>query len=103
MYLKPQRKKPRQKKHNPLFPLGYCWDCHRECGLQRHHVYGGNPDRRLSEQYGLYVDLCQKCHLNVTDEKDRELITRLKTEGQKRFEEVWGHDEFMRIFGRSYL
>lgn len=100
---KPKFKKARKIKYPPLFSLGYCWGCHRTIGLERHHIYGGNPDRQHSEQYGLYVDLCHDCHLNVTDEKDKELVTRLKREGQKRFEEVHGHDLFIQIFGRSYL
>jgi hypothetical protein len=41
--------------------------------------------------------------LSVTDELDQDLIDRLQQEGQRRFEAVHGHDEFMRIFGRNYL
>jgi hypothetical protein len=102
-FQKPQHKKPRTKKYRPLFPLGFCWGCHCEYGLERHHLYGGNPDRRLSEQYGLYVSLCTECHRNVTDELDRELCTRLKQEGQRRFEAVWGHEKWMKIFQKNYL
>lgn len=99
-----QKKQKAQKiKYPSLFPLGYCWGCYREFGLERHHIYSGNPDRQHSEQYGLYVHLCHNCHLNVTDEKDKELITKLKTEGQKRFQSVHGAGEFERIFGRNYL
>ncbi|MDD5064994.1 MAG: hypothetical protein PHQ35_09605 [Phycisphaerae bacterium] len=100
---KPQHKKPRTKKYGPLFPLGYCLGCLKEYGLERHHLYGGNPDRKLSEQYGLYCDLCQKCHLSVTDEKDRELSARLKQEGQRRFEAVYSRELFYQIFKRNYL
>ena len=103
MYPKPKFKKIPKKKYPPLFELGYCWGCHREYGLEKHHIYGGNPDRKHSERYGLYVHLCYACHLSVTDEKDNELITNLKTEGQKQFESVHGYGEFMRIFGRNYL
>lgn len=102
-YPKPTYKKARKTKYPPLFELGYCWNCHRETGLERHHIYGGNPDRQHSERYGLYVSLCHICHRSVTDEKDRELIDRLKMEGQRRFQVVHGAGEFERVFGRNYL
>jgi len=103
MYPKPVYKKPRKIKFSPLFELGYCFNCLRTYGLERHHIYGGNPDRQHSETYGLYVDLCHTCHLSVTDEKDRKLVTQLKIEGQKRFESIHGHEEFIKTFGRNYL
>lgn len=103
MYPKPSYKKPRKKKWPPLFELGFCWGCLCTISLERHHLYGGNPDRSHSEQYGLYVGLCHDCHRSVTDELDKELIVRLKREGQKRFEGVHGHDLWMQVFGRNYL
>jgi hypothetical protein len=102
-YPKPIYKKTCKKKYPCLFELGYCWNCHRTVDLERHHIYGGNPDRQHSERYGLYVSLCTQCHRNTTDELDRGLIAQLKQEGQKRFEGVHGHSEFMRQFGRNYL
>jgi hypothetical protein len=102
-YPKPKQKRQKIHKHPPLFPLGYCWGCHREFGLDRHHIYGGNPDRQHSDRYGLYVHLCHKCHQSVTDELDRELIDGLHMEGQRRFESVHGAGEFERVFGRNYL
>jgi hypothetical protein len=109
MIPKPQIRKQRVKKYPPLFPQGFCLRCHRLYGgkniqsLECHHIYGGNPDRRHSDVYGLYVDLCHECHVIVTDEKDGKFTLWLKKEGQRRFEEVFGHDEFIRIFRRNYL
>jgi len=103
MYPKPVYKKSKNVKYPPLFDLGFCWGCLCEYGLERHHIYGGNPDRKHSEDFGLYVDLCHKCHLNVTDEKDKELSIKLKQEGQRRFESIHGHDKFMLVFRRNYL
>jgi hypothetical protein len=109
MFPKPKTKKRRVKKYPPMFPKGYCLRCDRLYGghnvkaLEQHHIYAGNPDRRHSDRYGLVVDLCHECHVIVTDEKDREFILWLKKEGQRRFEEKYGHDEFIRIFGRNYL
>jgi hypothetical protein len=103
MFPKPTYKKQRKIKHKVLFRRGYCYNCHRSYGLEEHHIYGGNPDRQHSDDYGLVVDLCHTCHLSVTDEKDQGLINELKQKGQQRFEAVHGHEEFMRIFGRNYL
>lgn len=102
-YPKPAQKRQKVHRHPPLFPLGFCWACHRTIGLQKHHLYGGNPDRQHSERYGLYVSLCAECHRSVTDERNRKLIDRLKQEGQRRFEERYSRDEFYKIFGRYYL
>jgi hypothetical protein len=104
-FQKPQHKRQKTKvqKNPPLFELGYCWGCYRTQGLERHHIYGSNPDRQHSERYGLYVDLCHECHLSVTNEKDKGLISRLKQEGQRRFEQTNSRDEFYKIFGRYYI
>lgn len=107
---KPKIKKHKRKKHPPLFPLGYCWGCwlkygeYRMQNLERHHIYGGNPDRQHSDDYGLYVDLCKfECHEEVTREKNQWLIDQIQQEGQRRFESVHGKEEFKRVFGRNYL
>lgn len=112
-YPKSKHKRRKRTKHPPLFELGHCWGCLCEYGLERHHIYGGNPDRQHSDDYGLVVDLCHSrlvgkatvigCHNKVTDELDQDLITRLQQEGQRRFEAVYGHDEFREVFGRNYL
>ena len=108
-YPKPKHTKVRKTKYTPLFPLGYCWGCREKYGqynyrsLERHHIYEGNPDRSHSEQYGLYVDMCNDCHRDMTDERDRQLKLRLKQEGQRRFVAVHGKREWMKVFGRDYL
>jgi hypothetical protein len=106
-------KKQKIKHEPPLFPQGFCYRCYwlygikRTAGLDKHHIFGA-ANRPLSEQYGLYVPLCnefqpEQCHLKVTNEKDREFITHLKQEGQRRFEERHTRQEFKEIFGRNYL
>lgn len=75
--------------------------------LEEHHVFGGNPGRKLSTRYGLTVCLHGiKCHREGKDSvhKNRETREKLQREGQERFEEVHGtRKEFMDIFGRNYL
>jgi hypothetical protein len=116
MFPKPTYQKVQKKKFPCLFERGFCWNCGIERYLEKHHIFG-KANRPLSEQYGLYLDLCHSytiqdgkklvevigCHNKVTDELDKELIYRLKQEGQRRFEAQFGHEEFMRLFQRNYL
>lgn len=77
------------------------------CGspyVEEHHVFYGTADRRLSNKYGLTVYLCAKCHRGSTGVHfNLELDRALKRMAQKKFEELYSHDEFMRLFMRSYL
>ena len=86
----------------------------RECyitgathGLHRHHIYFGNPLRRLSEENGCWVWLHHLWHNSsaqgVHGRDGHTLDLKLKQECQERFEVLHGHEEFMRIFGRNYL
>lgn len=82
-----------------------------ECGimdqLEKHHVFGGNPGRKLSERYGLTVYLHGiKCHREGKDSVHRNSLVAgiLKAEAQRRFEMIHGsRKEFMEIFGKNYI
>lgn len=83
----------------------------REDGLyeriEEHHVFFGNPRKKLSEKYGLKVYLHgDGCHRNGKDSphKNRIIADMLRAAGQKRFEEVHGsREEFVEVFGKNYL
>lgn len=69
------------------------------------HIIYGTANRRLSEKYGLKVWLCGKHH-NLSNEGvhfNKELDRRLKVLAQKRFEEEYPNESFLRIFGRNYI
>ena len=70
--------------------------------LDRHHVYAGVANRKLSERYGCWCWLRHSIHMELHD-KNKELDKMLKRICQERFEEIWSHDEFMRVFGKNYL
>ena len=82
-----------------------CYITHRTDNLHKHHVYFGNPGRRLSEQYGCWVWLTGEWHnqSNHGVHFDPVLDRELKVECQFKFEALLGHEEFMRVFGRSYI
>ena len=72
--------------------------------LHKHHIFGG-PNRKNSEKYGLWVYLRADWH-NMSDygvHFNKQLDKELKQMAQRAFEEVHGHEMFMRIFKRNYL
>lgn len=84
----------------------------RECyitgateGLHKHHIYFGNPLRKISEAHGFWVWLRWDWHngSNHGVHFNRDLDLRLKRECQAKFEETHTRDEFMSIIGRNYL
>ena len=93
-----------------------CYLCGRPAGatqfggmdsLEWHHVFEGNPDRKLSEKYGLKVRLhALTCHREGTESvhRNRRVYMELMAAGQKAFEERHGsREDFMRIFRKNYL
>jgi hypothetical protein len=78
--------------------------CHRTGDLHKHHVFGA-ANRKWSEKYGLWVYLCPEHHnmSSVGVHFNKQFDIHLKQIAQREFEDTYGHDEFMRIFGRNYL
>ena len=82
-----------------------CYICHKTQALHKHHIFFGTANRKISEQYGCWCWLCYEhhngssrgVHFNIA------LDRMLKKEAQKRFEGIYGHKEYMRQIGRSYL
>lgn len=74
--------------------------------VERHHIFGGSNKKR-SEKYGFVVPLRYDLHPNGVRADMRyakEIDTYLKQMAQRYFEEHYGtREEFMEIFGRSYL
>lgn len=81
-----------------------CYKCERtNVRLERHHIFNGNPNRRLSEKYGAWVYLCPECHREVHANIDARLA--LKAEAQKAVMEAegWTVEDFRSVFGKNYL
>lgn len=75
-------------------------------GLHKHHIFNAY-NRYNSERYGLWVWLRWDRHIAdspyATPHNDAKIDMMLKRAGQRKFEETHTREEFMRIFGRSYL
>lgn len=82
-----------------------CYVCGQVTNLHSHHILFGK-NRRNSEKYGLKVWLCYQHHEGtdgVHGKNGHELDLRLKKIAQRTFEETHTGEEFISIFGRSYL
>ena len=84
------------KLHNNLNRYGY---------TEEHHVFGGNPNRKLSEKYGLKVHLCIWHHRTGPESvhQNQTVARMLKQIAQRKFEETHTREEFMEIFGRNWM
>ena len=82
-----------------------CYISGRTDNLHKHHIYGGNPLRKISEREGFWVWLSAEWH-NMSGHGvhfDHELDLRLKRECQAKYEETYSRDQFMALIGRSFL
>lgn len=81
-----------------------CFVCKTRYNLQDHHIIYGTGNRKLSEQYGYKVWLCQEHHTgNNGVHFNKSLDMRLKGIAQTHFETTHTRDEFIKTFGKSYL
>lgn len=80
-----------------------CYLCGFTLNLHKHHIFGG-PWRNVSEKYGCWCYLCSRCHVGpdgVHENRDKDLF--LKREAQETFEGEFTREDFIKIFGKSYL
>lgn len=82
----------------------HCYLCGRYGQMEWHHIFGG-ANRINSTNYGLVVPLCHACHNEPPNgvHFNRERMDELRAEGQRKFESIASHEEFMSIFGENYL
>ena len=82
-----------------------CYICGAQGKLEKHHIFGGDRNRRWSEKYGLTVHLCVTCHRDNKKgvHADAEIAEMLHKIGQAAFERTHTRQEFCGIFGRNYL
>lgn len=98
---RPKLHKHRAKNNPKPTADDICMFCSRPYA-QTHECFGGK-NRQLSIRYGLQVKLCDTCHREITDEKRAGRVLKIKQIGQRKFEEQYGHEEYMRVIGRDYI
>ena len=76
------------------------------CGRPReaiHHAFGG-CNRQNSTKYHLLVPLCNEHH-NMSKHSvhfDRDMDIKVKAMAQIAFENKYGHEKFMEVFGKNF-
>ena len=101
-------RKKRKKHHKSIIDRdikGQCFICQKRGYTERHHIYG-SANRKYSEQYGLTVYLCPKCHTSseIAVHRSKEVRSTLQRIGQRTFEKKCGsREEFVKLFGKNYL
>jgi hypothetical protein len=80
----------------------HCFICQSQRNLQEHHCFGAG-NRKLSTKYGLTIPLCIDCHTgNKGVHNNYQLKLYVMRVAQKKFEDKYGHEEFMKVIGRNY-
>ena len=84
--------------------LDYCMVCGRP-HPHKHEVFFGEKQRKHSIKYGMVLPLCYIDHEgNDGPHMNREIDMKYKQMGQEIWEETYGsREDFIRIFGKSYL
>ena len=81
-----------------------CYLCGRKTCLERHHIFAGVANRRISEREGFWCYLDADCHRGTEGAQySKELNLRLKRDCQMAYEETHSREEFMRLIGKNYL
>ena len=84
-----------------------CYICGSKMWLENHHIFFGNPNRKLSEKHGLKVWLCHSHHNEPPYgvHFNAGLRKRLQAKAQKIAMKHYGWtiEDFIRIFGKNYI
>ena len=84
-----------------------CYFCDSQIWLEEHHVFNGNPNRTLSEKYGLKVWLCHEHHNQPPNgvHFNASINQWLKATTQQKAMEYygWDVDTFRSKFGKNYI
>lgn len=82
---------------------GRCWRCGCPYNLHKHEIFFG-ANRLTSIKWRMVVELCPTCH-DVGDDSvhfNKEFDDELKDWGQRKFEELFPEEDFLKEFGKNY-
>ena len=93
---------------------GTCFICGCHGYTEKHHIFGGVANRRLSEQDGLWVYLCLDHHNTPPNgvHFNPHAMEKLHREGQEAYEKKMAEnglnaaearEAFMKRYGKNYL
>ena len=78
-----------------------CFITGSQTRLDLHHVFAG-ANRKNSDKWGCWVWLRHDIHMELHD-RDKTLDKMIRRACQERFEELYNHETFMKVFGKNYL
>lgn len=80
-----------------------CPICLQNEAHDTHHIFQG-ARRKVSDKYKdiCTVKLCRSCHRLIHDGKLDAFDLMLKQKAQKKFEDLYGHEKWMKEFRRNY-
>lgn len=82
-----------------------CFLCRGEATDEHHCIAGCN--RGKSEEWGLKVFLCRRCHSGIHNAKEGtayyDARAWLERVAQEEFEKRYSHEKFMQEFQKNYL
>lgn len=114
MFPKTQKKRKKKMKHPKSIiheKNGTCYLCMLLDGnykkhllLDEHHIFGG-PNRIHSEENGLKVWLCLDHHTmgSLAVHRCPDTMRLMRRIGQQEYEKTHSRQQFIEIFGKSYL
>lgn len=83
-----------------------CYITGDEYNLHKHHVFNG-PNRKNSERYGLVIYLradwhnMEKYSIHMDAQLDRKIKAEVQQKAMEHYD--WTVDDFIMIFGKSYV
>ena len=81
-----------------------CYFCGAVMNLERHHIFAGVANRKISERFGLWVWLCHNCHTGRNGAQyNKENNRLLKMDAQMAFERFHPRSEWMELIRKNYL
>lgn len=80
---------------------GECFICGARRETARHEVMYGIANRPLAKYDGLWLNVCPACHRRIHERPCEHLW--LKEAAQRLYEAKYGHDAWMRRYGKNYL
>ena len=85
-------------------PHGKCVLCGKVGFVHLHHIFEGSL-RKRSERYGMTCLLCPVCDVygDHSVHMDENTNRKLKRAAQRKFERKHTREDFIKLFGRSYL
>lgn len=82
-----------------------CFETGSTYNLVKHHIFFGNPQRKYSEQDGLWVYLRSDWHTGTAYcvHQNQRLNLKLKRIAQAKYEETHTREEFLKRYIESFL